>query len=100
MIEMLNLEGKLSLNELAAKLNEVIEAVNAKSAPRDRGPKSEKVMTEEDARRVIEGDLKDTSHKAAAEATGLSYGQVYSARMGFTFKKLHKEIRDREAAAK
>lgn len=100
MIEMLNLEGKVSLNELAAKLNEVIEAVNAKSAPRDRGPKSEKVMTDDDARRVIEGDLKGVSHTVAAETLGLSYGQVYSARKGFTFKPIHKEIRDREAAAK
>lgn len=93
MIELLSLEGKLSNAEIAAKLNEVITALNAQNAPRDRGPKSEKVMTDDDARRVINGDLKDASHKTAAETLGLSYGQVYSARKGFTFKPIHAEIR-------
>lgn len=90
-IELLNLEGKLSNREIAEKLNEVITALNNLSAPRDRGPKAERTMTDDDARRVIYGDLKDVSHKAAAEALGLSYGQVYSARKGFTFKPIHKE---------
>lgn len=94
MIEMMNLEGKISNAEIAAKLNEVIEALNGLNAPRDRGPKSEKVMTDEDALRVINGDLKDVSHKVAAETLGLSYGQVYSARKGFTFKPIHKAIRE------
>jgi len=58
---------------------------------RDRGPKSERKMTEDDARRIMIGDLKDVPHKQAAEALGLSYGQIYSARFGFTFKKVYKE---------
>lgn len=90
-IELLDLNTKHTSAELAAKLNEVIEALNNLNTPRDRGPKSEKVMTDEDARRVIFGDLKDVSHKAAAEQLGLSYGQIYSARKGFTFKPIHKE---------
>lgn len=91
MIEKLNLEGKVSNAEIAAKINEVIEALNNLSAPRDRGPKSERTMTDDDARRVIFGDLKDVSYKAAADELGLSYGQVYSARKGYTFKPIHKE---------
>lgn len=90
-MELLNLEGKLSNKEIAEKLNEVIEALNALNAPRDRGPKAERTMTDEDARRVIYGDLKDITHKVAAETLGLSYGQIYSARKGFTFKPIHKE---------
>lgn len=90
-IELLNTEGKLTIAEVAAKLNEVIEALNNANSPRDRGPKSERTMTDEDARRVIFGDLKDVSHKTAAEALELSYGQIYSARKGFTFKPIHKE---------
>lgn len=97
MIDIINVEGKVTNAELAAKLNEVIEAINALNAPRDRGPKAERTMTDEDARSVIFGDLKDASHKAAAEQLGLSYGQVYSARKGFTFKPIHKEA---EAAKK
>ena len=90
-IELLPTEGKLSQAELVSKINEIIEALNNLNAPRDRGPKAERTMTDEDARRVIYGDLKDVSHKAAAEALGLSYGQIYSARKGFTFKPIHKE---------
>ena len=90
-IELLNLEGKLNVAEVAAKLNEVITKLNEANSPRDRGPKAERTMTDEDARRVILGDLKDTSHKQAAETLGLSYGQIYSARKGFTFKPIHKE---------
>jgi hypothetical protein len=98
-IELLNTEVKHSQAELVAKMNEIIEALNNASAPRDRGPKSERVMTDEDARRVIFGDLKDVSHKAAAEALELSYGQIYSARKGFTFKPIHKELEKQEKQA-
>jgi len=98
-IELLNTEVKHSQAELVAKMNEIIEALNNASAPRDRGPKSERVMTDEDARRVIFGDLKDVSHQAAAEALDLTYGQIYSARKGFTFKPIHKELEKQEKQA-
>ena len=100
MIEKLNLEGKLSNREIADKLNEVIDALNAmKTSTRDRGPSSEKKMTDEHARRVIYGDLKDTPAKEAATLLGLSYGQVYSARKGFTFKPVHKEAEKLQSEA-
>ncbi len=81
--------------EIVAKLNEIIEKLNSLSdkpvKAKDRGPDSQREMTEDDARRVILGDLKDFSHKNAASELGLSYGQVYSARKGFTFKEVNKE---------
>lgn len=98
-IELLATEGKVSQAELVAKMNEIIAALNSQSAPRDRGPKSERTMTDDDARRVIMGDLKDVSHKAAAETLELSYGQIYSARKGFTFKPIHKELEKQEKQA-
>lgn len=98
----LNLEEKLTLKALGEKINELIVFANAlndradiaKSAPvsRNRGPVSETTMTEDHARRVMLGDLKDSSHKEAAELLGLSYGQIYSARKGFTFKPVYKEM--------
>lgn len=89
------LEENAKLKEVVAKLNEVIAAINAKpDNSRDRGPQSTREMTEEDARRVVLGDHKDFSHKDAASSLGLSYGQVYSARKGFTFKTIYKELRD------
>jgi len=85
----------MNAKEMLAK----IEALEARivvleaqeTVTRDRGPKSERDMTEEDARMVILGDLKDLSHKAAAEKLNLSYGQIYSARGGYTFKKVYNE---------
>ena len=97
-IELINTEEKVTNAILAAKLNEVIEALNNLNAPRDRGPKAERTMTDDDARRVIFGNLKNASHKTAAETLGLSYGQIYSARKGFTFKPIHKEASTAEAA--
>lgn len=56
-----------------------------------KGTASTREMTDEDAREVMTGSLKDASHKAAAEKLGLSYGQIYSARLGYTFKHVAKE---------
>lgn len=55
---------------------------------RDRGPKSERAMTDDDAARVKFGDLVAMSHKQAAQELGLSYGQIYSARGGYTFNHI------------
>lgn len=74
-----------------ASLEGRIEELEATPNKRDRGPESKRDMTIDDARRLILGDLKDISHKAAATQLGLSYGQVYSARGGYTFKKLQEE---------
>ena len=75
---------ELRIEELEKKL----EGVKG----RDRGPSSTREMTDDDARRVLIGDLKEKSHKVAAEELGLSYAQVYSCRGFYTFKHIHKEI--------
>jgi len=59
-----------------------------------RGPKSSREMTEGDARRLLTGDMSKIPHRIAAERLGLSYGQVYSCRGGYTFRKIHDEIRE------
>jgi hypothetical protein len=70
------------------------EIVDLKARPvRDRGPKSTRTMTVADAEKVVLGAMKDLSHKAAAVKLGLSYGQIYSARFGFTFKPVYKKLR-------
>lgn len=78
------------LRELVAKVEELAEKVEGrnKSAPVKRN------MTDADAKRVLVGDLRDLAHKEAAEVVGLTYAQVYSCRMEFTFKHVHKELRD------
>lgn len=95
-IEIAKLDNNAKLKEIIEKMNEIIEKMNTTKATkvRDRGPDSQREMTEDDARRILLGDMKDVAHKKAAEELGLSYGQVYSARKGFTFKGIYKEWRD------
>lgn len=97
-IEIAKLNDNAKLKEIIEKMNEIIERLNTTKTPkvRDRGPDSQREMTEDDARRILLGDLKDESHKLAAEKLGLSYGQIYSARKGFTFKGIYKEFRDQQ----
>lgn len=95
-VEIIKLDDNAKLKDLITKLNEVIEVLNTtKTAKvRDRGPDSQREMTEEDAKRILLGDMKDMSHTDAAKELGLSYGQIYSSRKGFTFKGVYKEFRD------
>ena len=50
-------------------------------------------MTDEMAKRILNGDLASLKHKEAAEKLGLTYGQIYSCRLEFTFKQVHKELK-------
>jgi hypothetical protein len=89
--------SKLGLLNSKSSLADVIKHVNALTLKvndikvRDRGPKSERSMTDDDAKRVKFGDLKDASHKDAAKKLGLSYGQIYSCRGGYTFNHVKKD---------
>lgn len=92
------LDEHVKLKDVVAKVNEIIELLNTKpKAQRDRGPESTREMTEDDARRLLLGDLAAKNHKEAAQELGLSYGQVYSARKGFTFKSVYKEWRNQNS---
>lgn len=71
-----------------AKINELVDRANNK---RDRGPDSTRKMTLEDAERIMIGDLKEVGHTEVANMLGLSYGQVYSSRKGFTFKATYQK---------
>lgn len=93
----------LTMKDLQTQIEELKAMVLAQSAQieelksqgstnRDRGPKSEGEMTEEHAVRVMLGDLRDKSHKDAALELKLSYGQIYSARKGYTFKKIYQRM--------
>lgn len=96
----------LNLKSLQAQIDEmkqiilnqgsaIIELQNQlKNMPkgRDRGPASEGDMTEAHAIRVMLGDMKEISHKECAILLKLSYGQIYSARKGFTFKSIYKRM--------
>ncbi len=81
----------MSKDEIEAAILELRERMEAleSSGNKQRGPKVERAMTEADAFRVKFGDLKKPmSHKDAADKLGLSYGQVFSCRGGYTFKQV------------
>jgi len=84
------LRNEAELPEVVIALNELIDLVQGIKS-RDRGPRSQRSMTRIDAWRVIHGDLKSSGHKEAAEALGLSYGQIYSARGTYTFKDVKRD---------
>ena len=84
----------LNLKVLANKLNEVIRHLNTlESQPtRDNGPKSQRKLDADLARQILFGDDKDLTVKEVCHKHGLSYGQVYSVREGYTFKKVQLEF--------
>lgn len=94
MSTILILESNAKLSDVIAKVNELVtkhNELNEKFEGRN-GPKSDRKMTDEDAKRIMLGDLKDKSHNECAELLKLSYGQIYSARKGFTFKPIYQEM--------
>ena len=78
-----------ALEEQVARLTALVEGRN-KSAATKRN------MTDADALRTLTGDVKDMGHKETAELVNLTYAQVYSCRKEFTFKHVHKELRDQK----
>lgn len=86
-----SMTNKEIVAELIA-LRAEVEALKKSAQPARN--ESQREMTDDDARRILTGDLADKKHKDAASALGLSYGQVYSCRLEFTFKHIHKEMKD------
>ncbi len=79
------------LTELVLAQAETIKELQARIEPRRNEASRE--MTDDDARRILFGDLKDIKHKDVASQLNLSYGQIYSCRLEFTFKHIHKEMK-------
>jgi hypothetical protein len=77
--------------ELIAALTKRVEELESKTARPSNA--SQREMTDDDAKRILTGDLKDKKHNDAATALGLSYGQVYSCRGEYTFKHVHKALK-------
>lgn len=84
------------ITELQKQFNELAQARSEKQ----RGPKTDRAMTDEDAFKVKYGDLKDKNHKEAAAELGLSYGQVFSCRGSYTFKHVRSDWKPKDGDAK
>lgn len=95
--------GKPTIEEAMtaiATLTERVASLEAAVGAKARGPKADRAMTDADAYRVKFGDLKDSNHKEAAATTGLSYGQVFSCRGGYTFKHVRADWKPDTEGAK
>lgn len=79
---------RMGLKERVTELEHILRGRN-RSAPIKRN------MMDQDAIRVLTGDAKDLGHKEAGELVGLTYAQVYSCRLEYTFKHVHKELREK-----
>lgn len=88
---MTNKDMTIAIIELQAQVKALQDALAAASKPANQ---SKREMTADDARRILTGDHKASKHQVAADALGLSYGQVYSCRLEHTFKAVHKEMKD------
>lgn len=88
-----NLENRLlALEEQIITLSTIVEDLRAKVEGRNKSAPVKRNMTDSDAEEVLRGDLAELGHKEAAEALGLTYAQVYSCRLGFTFKHVHRAL--------
>lgn len=90
-----NEPAAITLEMILGRLDELHKKVDEmKAAGPQRGSRqSQREMTDDDARQVL-GELQNLKHNEAADKLGLSYGQVYSARLGYTFKHIRKELAD------
>lgn len=75
-------------------LEAVVDELRTKVEGRNKSAAVKRNMTDADAKAVMTGEWKDLGHKAAGEKVGLTYAQVYSCRLEFTFKHVHKELRE------
>jgi hypothetical protein len=89
-----NVPTAITLEMILARIDELVKKVDALEKTGGRGSRqSQREMTDDDARQVL-GELSKMKHNDAADKLGLSYGQVYSARLGYTFKHIRKELSD------
>jgi uncharacterized coiled-coil protein SlyX len=93
--ETLSLEARIQqLEERNQMMAETIERLKELVEGRNKSAPTKRNMTDMDAERVLVGEFKDMDHKEAAAGIGLTYAQVYSCRMMFTFKHVHKKLKD------
>lgn len=83
---------QMTNKEMAAAIFELTARVKALEEVKTPTTSTGVEMTDDHARNVLDGECKAMKHKDAAQKLGLTYGQVYSCRGGYTFKGIHKEL--------
>lgn len=87
-------EMKSMLEEQAAMIVTLTARIEALEGKVNTVKVEVKEMTDADAEAILSGEFHQLKHKEAAEKLGLTYGQVYSARNGYTFKHIVKKLKD------
>lgn len=89
---------KPSMESLRMALLEICEELESRSAPSNEGPKtrnygpaSQRKAERRDAWDILYGDHKGKKVNQIAVETGLSRGQIYSIRGGYTFRDVKAE---------
>lgn len=81
-----------NLSGLVESIVARVEELSAKVEGRNKSAPVKRNMTDADALAVLNGDQKDLGHKEAAAVLGLTYAQVYSCRLAFTFKHVIRDL--------
>lgn len=81
------------VQDLQAMLIAQVTAQSTAPKARDYGPDSERAMDDRMALRILVGRYRTWTVRKIADECGLSRGQVYSLRGGYTFKQAHKVAR-------
>jgi DNA-directed RNA polymerase specialized sigma24 family protein len=87
-------EMKSMIEEQAAMIVTLAARIEALEGKVNTVKAEVKEMTDADAESILVGEFRDLKHKEAAEKLGLTYGQIYSARLGYTFKHVVKRLKD------
>ena len=74
------------------KLVERLDSIAPKVEGRNKSAPVHRNMTDSDAIEVLKGQYLEMGHKEAATSIGLTYAQVYSCRMAYTFKHVHRAL--------
>lgn len=79
-----------TVTDLRERVRVLEEQAHSQKINKNRSSALLREMTKDDALRVLNGDLKGMDHRDAATHIGLTYAQVYSCRMAYTFKPIHR----------
>lgn len=81
-----------TIEELVTQITDLNKRVEELEAAKTVAKKDQREMTDADALAILKGEQSSLTHNKAAEALKLSYGQVYSCRLGYTFRHIWKQI--------
>src|SRR5689334_11769674 len=84
--------SSVTIQQLVTQVAELNKRVEMLESQQSVPNKSQKEMTDTHALQILTGEYKDLNHNKAAQILGLSYGQVYSCRLQYTFRHIHKDL--------